>query len=86
MRRVLKADQTLQLAPIEILRNEKNSQLQDQKMSEQKPTPKPINLVKQTPVLVIPNSQITPVNSPLPVTPSTVKFRRNLYNFSENRE
>lgn len=87
MKRVLPKDPTLQLAPIELLKIEKQTQLQETKNTNgPSRAPKPINLVKQTPVLVIPNSQAATLNSPLPTTPSTVKFRRNLYNFSENRE
>ena len=60
---------------------EKSSPQLQRKLADQ--TLRPIDgnaSIKTPPVLVIPN------NLPAPNTSSTVKFRRNRYNFSENRE
>jgi hypothetical protein len=87
MRRALPNDLGLSLAPIQIMANEKSPQLLEKKKPlDEKIQQKPINPIKQMPVLVIPNGQSTTSTTTSPLTPNTVKFRRNLYNFSENRE
>ena len=86
MRRALPNDLGLSLAPIQIMGYEKSPQLLEKKKPLDEKIQKPINPVKQMPVLVIPNGQTTTSATTLPLTPNTVKFRRNLYNFSENRE
>ncbi len=87
MRRALPNDLGLSLAPIQIMSNEQSPpQLLEKKKPLDEKIQKPINPVKQMPVLVIPNGQTTTSATTLPLTPNTVKFRRNLYNFSENRE
>ena len=90
MRRLPNYDLTTMLNSVnntQVYKNENSPKLQ-RKQAEQTEKPRiNVNMIKQTPVLVIPNSQqLTPADSPLPTTPSTVKFRRNLYNFTENRE
>ena len=76
MRRALPNDLGLSLAPIQIMSNEQSPpQLLEKKKPLDEKIQRPINPVKQMPVLVIPNGQTTTSATTLPLTPNTVKFR-----------
>ena len=83
-------NQLLNLEPIQVYRNERSPHIQRKlEISDDEKSNTKLTISQRQALLenVLKSPDLKPVNSSMPVsTPNTVKFRRNLHNFSENRE